>query len=68
MTTMVPGRFTGTRRGYAPTCDITGAVSLDHKHTPSLSGNYNIVERAETRVSDLLIRKRQGVIVRHRDI
>lgn len=35
--TMVLGRFTGTRQGYAPTCDITGAVSLDHKHTPSLS-------------------------------
>lgn len=37
MMTAVPGRFTGTRRGYAPTYDITGAVSLDHKHTPSLS-------------------------------
>lgn len=49
MTAMVPGRFTGTRRGYAPTCDITGAVSLDHKHTRLLlSGSYNIVERAET--------------------
>jgi len=60
MMTMVPGRFTGTRRGYAPTYDTTGTVSLDHRHTPSLSfsfslflsfasRSYNIMERTETR-------------------
>jgi len=44
--TMVPGHFTGTRRGYAPTYGSIDAVSLDHEREAyafSLArGVYNI--------------------------
>lgn len=35
--------LTETRRGHALTYDTTGAVSLDHKHTPSFSRGEVII-------------------------